>query len=414
MDASGKRPLGVDVLAATEARIRWVFDRFDRIYLAGPSGKDSGAMMHLVCQEARRRQRRVGMLFIDLEAQYRSTIEHVREMFALYADVIDPYWVALPLHLRNAVSMSQPFWICWDPLERERWVRSPPVEAITDPARFPFYRAPWTEHDVRTAMEFEEFIEEFGAWYGHGEPTACFVGIRSAESINRWRTITSATKTRCEGKAWTTQRRQVTSVYPIYDWHTADVWTYFGRTRLPYNSLYDSMHQAGLTVAQMRICQPYGDDQRRGLFLYHVIEPETWSRVVARVAGANAGALYSGKSGNILGNRTISKPPEHSWESYARFLLDSMPSQEADHYRLKLSVFLKWWRDHGYPDGIPDEGDPQQEARRAIPSWRRICKVILKNDHLCKGLSFGQTKSTGYARYAKQQRERALKWGTWI
>jgi replication-associated recombination protein RarA len=39
-----------------------------------------------------------------LEAQYALTISHAREMFALYADVIDPYWVALPLHLRNAVN----------------------------------------------------------------------------------------------------------------------------------------------------------------------------------------------------------------------------------------------------------------------------------------------------------------------
>ena len=33
------------------------------------------------------------------------------------------------------------------------------------------------------------------------------------------------------------------------------------------------MAMAGLTVHQMRICQPYGDDQRRGLWLFHLIEP---------------------------------------------------------------------------------------------------------------------------------------------
>lgn len=30
------------------------------------------------------------------------------------------------------------------------------------------------------------------------------------------------------------------------------------------NRLYDLMHQAGLTIHQQRICQPYGDDQRKG------------------------------------------------------------------------------------------------------------------------------------------------------
>ena len=52
------------------------------------------------------------------------------------------------------------------------------------------------------------------------------------------------------------------------------------------------MHKAGVALGNMRICQPYGDDQRRGLWLFHLIEPETWARVVARVNGANSGALY--------------------------------------------------------------------------------------------------------------------------
>lgn len=409
-----KRGLGADVLTAARARVAHVFDTFRHIYLSGPSGKDSGAMMHIVCQEARTRGRRVGVLYVDLEAQYSATIDHVREMFDLYADVIDPHWVALPLHLRNAVSMHAPFWICWDPEERAHWVREHPPEAITDPARFPFYREPWTKNGARVAMEFEEFIDDFGDWYGKGEPTACFVGIRSDESLNRWRTIASKKKTRLQGKAWTTWKgRGVFNAYPIYDWATEDIWTYFGRERLPYNRLYDRMHQAGLTVSQMRICQPYGDDQRRGLALYHVIEPERWARVVARVAGANSGALYAGKAGNILGNRVIHKPPEHTWESYAKFLLSTMPQHEADHYRLKLSVFLRWYAERGYPDGIPDEADAKLEVRRKVPSWRRVCKTILKNDHLCKGLSFTQTKSTAYSAYAKRQRERARRWGTW-
>lgn len=126
-----RKPLGVDVLTAARARIADVFEQFPRVYLSGPSGKDSGVMMHLVCEEARRRGRRVGVLYLDLEAQYRHTIEHVREMFDLYADVIDPFWVALPLHLRNAVSQHQPFWTSWDPRCREAWVR----ELIPCPSR---------------------------------------------------------------------------------------------------------------------------------------------------------------------------------------------------------------------------------------------------------------------------------------
>ena len=37
-----KRPLDIDVLQAARERIAWVFDSFPKIYLSGPSGKDSG------------------------------------------------------------------------------------------------------------------------------------------------------------------------------------------------------------------------------------------------------------------------------------------------------------------------------------------------------------------------------------
>ncbi|MBB5159425.1 hypothetical protein [Saccharopolyspora phatthalungensis] len=44
-------------------------------------------------------------------------------------------------------------------------------------------------------MEFEDFVPDFGHWYGtSGRLTACFVGIRADESINRYRTIANRKK----------------------------------------------------------------------------------------------------------------------------------------------------------------------------------------------------------------------------
>ncbi len=410
---SWKRGLGIDVLTAARERVAWAFDTFSRIYISGPSGKDSGAMMHVVCQEARRCGRKVGALYIDLEAQYKLTEESVREMFVLYADVIEPHWVALPIRLRNAVSMTEPYWCAWDPEREGDWVRRPPPEAITDPDRYPFYRTPGPASDgaERYAQEFEEFVAEFGAWYAQGQTCACFVGIRAGESLNRWRSIVRE-KNSLDGRGWTSWKvGGLYNAYPIYDWRTEDVWTFFGRTGLPYNRLYDRMHQAGVPISQQRICQPYGDDQRRGLWLYHVVEPETWGRVVARVAGAGAGALYAGKRGNVLGNGKVDLPHGHTWESYARFLLASLPEAEAEHYRVKIRWFLHWWEKNGFARGVPDEADPALEAAKKAPSWRRICKVILKNDRLCKGLTFSQTAPESYAKYRKIQEARKARWG---
>lgn len=410
-----KRILDVSVLEAAQERIAWVFDSFSKIYLSGPSGKDSGVMMHLVCAEARRRGRKVGVLYIDLEAQYECTIAHVREMVTLYADVIDLHWVALPIHLRNAVSVGQPYWICWDAEERERWVRQPPPEAITDPARYPFFVPPWTRGGVRAAQEFEEFVDHFGHWYADGEACACLVGIRTDESLNRWRAIARARKSRLENKPWTAWKGgTLFNVYPIYDWKTEDIWTFHGRTRLPNNPLYDQMYKAGLSIHQMRICQPYGDDQRRGLAMWHIIEPDTWSRVVARVAGARYGALYAGQRGNILGNGKVTLPASHpTWESYVRFLLDSLPESEREHYENKIAVFRQWWREKRGME-IVDEADPKIEAKKKAPTWRRVAKTILLNDRMCRRLSFSQQRSseTAFERYRKLMKQRRSKWGT--
>lgn len=415
--AIAKKRLGIDVLTAAQQRISWVFDSFPRIYLSGPSGKDSGVMMHLACAEARKRGRKIGVLYVDLEAQYECTIAHVREMFTLYADVIDPHWVALPLHLRNAVSMAQPYWVSWDQESKEQWVRQPPPEAVTESeaSRYPFYVPPSTTEDGRrSAQEFEEFVEHFGHWYSQGEATACLVGIRTDESLNRWRAIARARKSRLEGKPWTAWKGSTLfNVYPIYDWKTEDIWTYHGKTGLPHNPLYDLMYKAGLSIHQQRICQPYGDDQRRGLAMWHVIEPDTWARVVARVAGARYGALYAGQRGNVLGNGKVTLPATHpTWESYVGFLLASLPAHEAEHYENKIAVFRQWWRQHRNMEMV-DEAPHDIEAKRKAPTWRRVAKTILLNDRMCRRLSFSQQRSTetAFERYRKIMRKRRATWG---
>jgi predicted phosphoadenosine phosphosulfate sulfurtransferase len=396
-----KRCLGVDVLTASQERVSWVFDVFARVCVSFSGGKDSSVMLHVVMDEAIKRNRRVGVLFIDLEGQYQLTIEHIQECMTMYSEYIDPYWVALPLALRNAVSVFEPKWQCWDPDRRGDWIREPPESAITDESKWCWFRR---------GMEFEEFVPEFNKEYSQDKLTACLVGIRADESLNRYRTIASTKKQRFEGRQWTTYTGGTTyNVYPIYDWKTEDVWTYNAKFGKPYNRLYDRMHQAGLSLHQQRICQPYGDDQRKGLWLFHIIEPETWSRIVARVNGANGGALYARDSGNIQGMRKITLPDGHTWESFARLLLESMPDKTRDHFEDKIAVFLRWWQVKGY-DNIPDEADRKLEAKKEVPSWRRICKALLRNDYWCKGLSFTQTKATAYQKYKKTMKKRRAEW----
>jgi len=395
--------LGVNVLDATKQRIAWTFDNFEKIYVSFSAGKDSTVMLHLVMDEAIKRKRKVGVLLVDLEGQYKVTITHAQNCFDLYQDHIELHWVCLPIHLRNAVSVYEPFWTCWDIKVKDAWIRSYPKGCIKDINYFPFFRE---------GMEFEEFVPEFGEWYSQGERCACFVGIRTDESLNRFRTIASKTKKTLQGKQWTTLVTENTyNIYPIYDWKTDDLWIYHARNKeKPHNRLYDLMHQAGLTIHQMRICQPYGDDQRRGLWLFHLIEPGTWARVVARVNGANGGALYMQEWGNINGYRKISKPIGHTWQSFSRLLIKSMPQKSMRHYENKIILFQRWWQERGYSNGIPDEADYSLEAKRGVPSWRRVCKTLLRNDYWCKGLGFTQHKSEAYKKYLDLMKRRRESW----
>ncbi len=395
-----KVPLGINVLTAAQERIAWVFDNFPRIYVSFSGGKDSTVMLHLVMDEAVKHKRKVGVLLVDLEGQYKLTIDHALECCKLYKNNIEPYWCCLPIALRNAVSTFEPKWMCWEPGREADWIRQPPEMAITDESYFPFFRR---------NMEFEDFVPAFGHWYAQGKPCACFVGIRADESLNRYRTI-AGHGTKFEGRNWTNYIGETLfNIYPIYDWKTEDDWTYFGKSGKPYNKLYNLMYQAGVPLHDQRICQPYGDDQRKGLWLFHLIEPETWARVVARVNGANQGAIYAKETGDILGRIHITKPEGHTWQSFAMLLLESMPPKTKNHFENKIAVFIHWWQARGY-ERMPDEAPTDEEAAHKTPSWRRICKALLRNDYWCKGLSFSMHKSEAYEKYLKIMKKRRMMW----
>ena len=395
-----KRYRDKTVLQAARERIATAFDSCERFYLAFSGGKDSSVMMHLVMEEAIKRNQRVGVMLLDLEAQYIDTIHHAQEMFALYKDHIDPHWICPTLLLRNAVTNYEPRWKCWDPEKQAVWVREMPAWAKTE-ADYPF--------GVK-GLEFEEFIVLFGEWYGQGKRTAGFIGIRAQESLHRYCAIATWEKRdlMLNGARWTTKIVADTyNVYPIYDWLVEDIWryhaTYPGK---PHNKIYDKMQMAGVPLSQQRLCQPFGDDQRRGLWLYHILEPQTWAKLVARVNGANSGALYIEESGNITGYNKITKPPQHTWRTFCNLLLQTMPIKTRNHYTVRFKKFIHGWHQRGY-HVIPEEAPPELEAKCWAPSWRRMCKVLLRNDWWCKGLGQAQPKSEAWQRFKAMKEERS-------
>ena len=379
-----------------------VLNEFDNYYVSVSGGKDSSIMLQLMAQEARKYRKKFSVLYIDLEAQYQATIGHINALIDATKDVVENwYWCALPLSLRNAVSAIQPKWICWDKKDKEKWVREYPTkrkdivlvteDSIPDGWDW-FFRG----------MEFEEFILWFAKWFNetHGGKTAAGIGIRSDESLNRFRTIVSDKKERYKNYPWTTRVHCKSKVlncwnfFPLYDWRTEDDWTAVAKLDLLFNPIYELMYKNGLSIYEQRLCQPYGDDQRKGLDQYRTLEPETWEKVLNRVEGVNFGNIYCRTS--LLGNIKSEKPDSLTWEQYAVFLLESIgmyAPEVRDHYHAKIKTFLQWYEKEGISqDQIPDEADKKLESAKRAASWRRIARAIEKNDFWMSRLSFGETK----------------------
>lgn len=385
--ANEKRYFGTTVYEEAKARIRIAFENFDKVCVSFSGGKDSTVLTHLTLEVAREMGRLpVDVLVIDLEGQYTATMDHVAEIMA--SPEVTPHWVCLPLNLRNASSATAPYWTCWDPDAKDRWVRPIPEAAgvISDPAFFPWFKP---------GMEFEQFIPKFNEWIAGEGTAACLVGIRSDESLNRWRAVKKQDKVKkCawRGIQWTAMnhsKSRAVSMFPIYDWRFEDLWKYIGSRGLSYNRLYDLMYLTGMPFSEMRICQPYGDDQRKGLDLFHKLEPETWSKIVGRVEGANFAAYYAGQK--FLGYKGgVGLPPAFSsWQQYVDFLMHTLPPGLQAVYRRRIAVFQEWWSRNGFElPAWPDAGDPALENRKMVPSWRRVAISMLKQD-LGKSLSFG-------------------------
>lgn len=387
-----KTYLDIDVLTAARQRLALVFDRFERVCVSFSGGKDSTVLLDLATCEAARRGRIVDVLFIDWEAQYTATIEHVSTMLVDHPHR-RPWWICLPISTCNESSFHDPMWTAWDPAARDRWVREIPelTGVISDQAYFPFYRF---------GMTFEEFVPDWNSWYASDGAAAFLVGLRADESLNRFRTLRQrkhARRFRFQELPWSTQTtEQSYAFYPLYDWRVEDVWTYIGKNEVPHNTIYDRMYRAGMRLHDMRICEPYSREARKHLDKYHQLEPATWDRIVERAGGVNFGALYG--SSTLFGYRNITKPEHLTWREYAWLLLETMPPPLREHYRRRIDVFREWFvKNLGWSD-LNEESELALEMRNQGGSWRMVCRTLLRNDYFCTHLCFNVNKDE-YAKY---------------
>lgn len=67
----------------------------------------------------------------------------------------------------------------------------------------------------------------------------------------------------------------------------------------------------------------------------------------------------------------------------------------------KIQEYIQTWEQRCYFDGIPDEAPYELEIRNKVPSYKKICMAILRNDHALKTLGFTPKKSKYYDAFKK-------------
>jgi len=124
----------------------------------------------------------------------------------------------------------------------------------------------------------------------------------------------------------------------------------------------------------------------------------------------------------VLFNLLIFKGKILYYNKYMNFLLNTLPEETRENYLNKLRVSRKFWREKGgclseetiaklraanipiiveectayHTDKKPVRMEYIDDINipefKEIPTYKRMCVCILKNDHTCKYMGFSQTK----------------------
>jgi predicted phosphoadenosine phosphosulfate sulfurtransferase len=409
-----------DVYEASIERIEYIFNNFNKIYISFSGGKDSGVMINLMLDYMRKNNitKKVGVMILDNEANYNLSLEFMHRIIEANLDLLDVYWCCLPITLPCTVSSYATEWQCWGVNDEKRWISPMPKQKyIVNLKNNPF-------DFFEENMSYDEFWDKFGEWYSQGEKCACLIGIRCDESLNRFRAIMNDRKEMLDGHHWTKRNGEfVYNCYPIYDWKTRDIWVANARFEWDYNKLYDIFWKAGLTIAQMRVASPFMSESKSSLNLYRVIDSSIWSTLCARVHGANFVATY----GKQINYNSFQLPEGHTWKSFVKFLLDTLPNEVSENFKMRFIQSFKYWgrvgrgldgktiselrknnisfkingkTAHGSKEkyriiiqSFPDHLDMLKCHNSDVASWKRFAITILKNDHTCKYMGLSPTKS---------------------
>ena len=410
-----KRYIDINVLEASKERIKNAIESFDDFYVSFSGGKDSGVMVNLVIDVAREMDRLpVKVVFSDLEVIYQETVRYV--MSIMDKPEVEPYWLCIEELDDNTSSVFERYFKIWDHTKKDLWVHPMPDK-------------PYVIHDenmpdgLKKYMHLNDITQwsvfGIGEWFAdkcNGNRICNFIGMRSGEAYGRYMAVATH-KNRIKENDYTYLTKngypRTWTCLPIYDWEYQDVWHYYAETGKDYNHVYDSMYRMGTGFTQMRTCSAFGNEQSKTLYAWSVIEPETWDRMVTRVAGANYGKLYNHTN---LNKGKVKKPDNITWKEYLPILLAELPPMARKNFEEKFDITFRYHKVmYEEKEGISPDiyiQDSRKAAREkaketGLPikmfiSYETLCGAIIKRDFVFEKYGFGYSKKM-YDRIAEIQ-----------
>ncbi len=338
-----------NVLDAARERIHFVFDHFENIHVSISGGKDSTVLAHLALTEAKARNRRIGIFFLDEEVVYQSTIEQVEYiMEEMMPGHVIPLWLQLDFNLTNATSLTETQFIPWEPGKHKLWMRPKKSYSI----KFPQWdRATQYVADKNKGFGFYDVFVNFERCYHN---TAFLVGLRGTESPNRWRTVS---KNPCDigGQKiyWATAKGDNFSMYPLYDWNFHDIWKYIATHNLRYHKIYDYQFRKGYAINEMRVSSLIHEKSFKSICDLPEFEPDTYNKLTKRAKGIVL-AQETGKNSKLFKARKLPKNFT-SWRTYRDFLIETHPDPD------KCAIMA-----HRFANHLDNEYVARQQVRQLV------------------------------------------------
>lgn len=267
-----KKYLDDDVVTAARKRIISIFDSGVNVALSFSGGKDSIVLADIVYKLLIRGKIKADQLiveFIDEEGMFDDVIEIVKKWRIKFMQEGVPFdWYCLPVkhfNCLNTLSEEETF-ICWEPNEKENWIREKPDFAISDhPLLIP------------RKDNYQAFLSRLRNFDGKISMT----GVRCSESVQRLRLM-------AKQKSFISNNM----CKPIYDMTDKDIWLYIYKNDLEIPDAYENMYRTGASKRDMRISQFFSIDTAKRLVNLSEMYPDLMERVIKREPNAYLCAMY--------------------------------------------------------------------------------------------------------------------------